>query len=69
MMAAKRPYIYTGGGVPLSNASQELHPGGHVGYPCTNTLMGLGATPPVTRNFWACSACMGRQANNAMQIA
>jgi thiamine pyrophosphate-dependent acetolactate synthase large subunit-like protein len=26
MMAAKRPYIYTGGGVPLSNASQELHP-------------------------------------------
>ena len=43
LLAAKRPYIYTGGGVLLSNASQELRTlVDMLGYPCTNTLMGLG---------------------------
>ena len=48
LMAAKRPYIYTGGGVLLSNATQELRTlVDMLGYPCTNTLMGLGAYPAI----------------------
>src|SRR6476646_9987610 len=44
LLAAKRPYIYTGGGVVLGNASAELRELVHLlGYPVTNTLMGLGA--------------------------
>src|SRR5207344_3111440 len=44
LLAAKRPYIYTGGGVILGNASAELRELVNLlGYPCTNTLMGLGA--------------------------
>src|SRR5215210_7013973 len=40
LMAAKRPYIYTGGGVILSNASAELRTlVDMLGFPCTNTLM------------------------------
>ncbi|MDP1566641.1 MAG: thiamine pyrophosphate-binding protein, partial [Polaromonas sp.] len=52
LMTAKRPYIYTGGGVLLSNASQELRTlVDMLGYPCTNTLMGLGAYPASDRKF------------------
>ncbi|HEY8356152.1 MAG TPA: thiamine pyrophosphate-binding protein, partial [Ramlibacter sp.] len=44
LMAAKRPYIYSGGGVILGNATEELRElAGLLGTPCTNTLMGLGA--------------------------
>src|SRR5438094_1240560 len=44
LLQAKRPYIYTGGGVILGNASTELRELVNLlGYPCTNTLMGLGA--------------------------
>src|SRR5216117_2721486 len=44
LLGAKRPYIYTGGGVILGNASAELRELVNLlGYPCTNTLMGLGA--------------------------
>src|SRR5437764_3999914 len=44
LLAAKRPYIYSGGGVVLGNASEELRTlANMLGYPCTNTLMGLGA--------------------------
>src|SRR3954466_6109133 len=47
LLGAKRPYIYTGGGVVLGNASAELRElVDLLGYPCTNTLMGLGAYPP-----------------------
>src|SRR5574343_308673 len=43
LLTAKRPYIYTGGGVLMSNASAELRTlVDMLGYPCTNTLMGLG---------------------------
>ncbi|HBL26188.1 MAG TPA: hypothetical protein DD490_05060, partial [Acidobacteria bacterium] len=46
LLQAKRPYIYTGGGVILGNASAELRELVNLlGYPCTNTLMGLGAMP------------------------
>ncbi|NBY04012.1 MAG: acetolactate synthase 3 large subunit, partial [Betaproteobacteria bacterium] len=41
LMGAKRPYIYTGGGVLLSNASDELRAlVNMIGAPCTSTLMG-----------------------------
>jgi len=44
LLAAKRPYIYTGGGVLLGNACAELRElVDLLNYPCTNTLMGLGA--------------------------
>jgi acetolactate synthase-1/2/3 large subunit len=46
LLGAKRPYIYTGGGVILGNASAELRQlVDMMGFPCTNTLMGLGAIP------------------------
>jgi acetolactate synthase I/II/III large subunit len=52
LIAAKRPYIYTGGGVLLSNASQELRTlVDMLGFPCTQTLMGLGAYPASDRKF------------------
>jgi len=46
LLSAKKPMIYSGGGVVLANASDELT--GMVrdlGYPITQTLMGLGAFP------------------------
>ena len=59
LLQAKRPYIYTGGGVILGNASAELRElADLLGYPCTNTLMGLGAIAgerPASSS--ACSAC------------
>src|SRR6476660_3244765 len=52
LLAAKRPYIYTGGGVVLGNASAELRElVDLLGYPCTNTLMGLGAFPASDPKF------------------
>ncbi len=46
IMAAERPMIYTGGGVILDNAASELTQFARLlGYPVTNTLMGLGAYP------------------------
>ncbi len=69
LMAAKRPYIYTGGGVILSNASAELRElVDMLGYPCTNTLMGLGAYPASDRKFLGMLGMHGTiEANNAMQ--
>ena len=41
---AKRPIIYVGGGAVLSDAAEPLRKlAHHLGYPVTNTLMGLGA--------------------------
>ena len=46
LLAAKRPVIYTGGGIILSDCSDKLAELVRLlGYPCTNTLMGLGAYP------------------------
>lgn len=43
---AKRPIVYTGGGVVIANAQNELREFVRkLGFPCTNTLMGLGAYP------------------------
>ena len=69
LLAAKRPYVYTGGGVILSNASAELRSlVDMLGYPCTNTLMGLGAYPASDRKFLGMLGMHGTvEANNAMQ--
>ena len=46
LLGAKRPMIYTGGGIVLGEASKALTELVRLlGYPCTNTLMGLGAYP------------------------
>ena len=69
LMSAKRPYIYTGGGVLLGNAVQELRTlVDMLGYPVTNTLMGLGAYPATDRKFLGMLGMHGTiEANNAMQ--
>ncbi len=44
--SAQRPMIYTGGGVIIGNGSEQLrHFTRALGYPITQTLMGLGAFP------------------------
>ena len=46
LLSAKRPMIYSGGGVILGNASKELRQlTRKLGFPITQTLMGLGAYP------------------------
>jgi len=46
LLTAKRPMIYTGGGIVLGEASKSLTEFVRLlGYPITNTLMGLGAYP------------------------
>ena len=69
LLGAKRPYIYTGGGVLLGNAVQELRTlVDLLGYPVTNTLMGLGAYPATDRKFLGMLGMHGTiEANNAMQ--
>ena len=52
ILEAKKPMIYTGGGVILSNASEELVKfTKSIGAPITNTLMGLGAYPANDKQF------------------
>lgn len=52
MAAAERPILYTGGGVVLGNASQELTDlARKLNFPVTNTLMGLGAYPANDSQF------------------
>ncbi len=69
LLTAKRPYIYTGGGVLLSNASNELRAlVDLLGYPVTNTLMGLGAYPASDKKFLGMLGMHGTfEANNTMQ--
>jgi acetolactate synthase-1/2/3 large subunit len=52
MLTAKRPMVYSGGGVVLSGASKVLAEFTRLlKYPITNTLMGLGAYPATDRQF------------------
>ncbi|MBL8380096.1 MAG: acetolactate synthase 3 catalytic subunit [Burkholderiales bacterium] len=69
ILAAKRPMIYTGGGVILANAAPELNElVDKLGYPCTNTLMGLGAYRATDRKFVGMPGMHGTyEANWAMQ--
>jgi len=69
LLNAKRPYIYTGGGVLLGNAVNELRTlVDLLGYPVTHTLMGLGAYPATDRKFLGMLGMHGTiEANHAMQ--
>ena len=69
ILAAKRPMIYSGGGVILANAAKELTQlVDTLGYPCTNTLMGLGAYKATDQKFVGMPGMHGTyEANHAMQ--
>jgi acetolactate synthase-1/2/3 large subunit len=69
ILSARRPYIYTGGGVILGNASAELRQlVDLLGFPCTNTLMGLGAIPASEPKFLGMLGMHGTyEANMTMQ--
>jgi acetolactate synthase-1/2/3 large subunit len=71
LLAAKRPVIYTGGGVVQGNASEPLRELAELlGYPVTNTLMGLGAFPATSPQFLGMLGMHGTfEANNAMHFA
>jgi acetolactate synthase-1/2/3 large subunit len=66
---AQRPMVYTGGGVILSNAAPQLTElVKRAGFPCTNTLMGLGGYPATDRQFLGMLGMHGTyEANMAMQ--
>jgi acetolactate synthase-1/2/3 large subunit len=68
LLAAERPMIYTGGGVVLDNASELLTKFvRRLGYPVTNTLMGLGAYPATDPQFVGMLGMHGTyEANMAM---
>ena len=52
LLQAKRPIIYTGGGAILGEAQKPLRElVDLLGFPCTTTLMGLGAIPASNRHF------------------
>jgi acetolactate synthase-1/2/3 large subunit len=69
LLEAERPMIYTGGGVVLSNASAQLTElVRSLGFPVTNTLMGLGAYPATDRQFLGMPGMHGTyETNMAMQ--
>ncbi|WP_213300242.1 acetolactate synthase 3 catalytic subunit [Paraburkholderia sacchari] len=69
LLSAKRPYIYTGGGIILADASRELNQFADLlGYPVTNTLMGLGGYRASDRKFLGMLGMHGTyEANMAMQ--
>ncbi len=69
LLAAERPMVYTGGGVILANASPELNTlVDLLGFPCTNTLMGLGAYRASSERFVGMPGMHGTyEANMAMQ--
>ncbi|TFW02409.1 acetolactate synthase 3 catalytic subunit [Oxalobacteraceae bacterium OM1] len=69
LLQAERPMIYTGGGVILANAANELNKlVDRLGYPCTNTLMGLGACRASSDKFVGMPGMHGTyEANMAMQ--
>ena len=68
LLAAKRPMIYSGGGVVQGNASAQLTElAKMLNFPVTNTLMGLGAYPGSDRQFLGMLGMHGfYEANNAM---
>ena len=69
LAGAKRPMIYTGGGVILGDAANELTQLVRtLGFPCTNTLMGLGGFPATDKQFVGMLGMHGTyEANLAMQ--
>ncbi len=69
LLAAERPMIYTGGGVILSDSAPEVNKlVDKLGYPCTNTLMGLGGYRASSDKFVGMLGMHGTyEANMAMQ--
>ena len=68
LATARQPMIYTGGGVVLGNASDALvQLTRRLGFPITNTLMGLGSFPSTDRQFVGMLGMHGTyEANMAM---
>ncbi|MEK8016348.1 MAG: biosynthetic-type acetolactate synthase large subunit [Candidatus Parabeggiatoa sp.] len=68
ILSAKRPVIYSGGGVVLSNGAKELTQFTRLlGYPITQTLMGLGTYPATDPQFIGMLGMHGTyEANMAM---
>jgi len=68
MLGARRPMIYTGGGVILGNAAEPLTELARLlDFPVTNTLMGLGGYPATDRQFVGMLGMHGTyEANMAM---
>ncbi len=68
MRGARRPILYTGGGVILGNASEPLTELARImNFPVTNTLMGLGAYPATDPLFVGMLGMHGTyEANMAM---
>ena len=69
ILQAKRPMVYAGGGVVLGNAAGELTQFVRtLGFPCTNTLMGLGGFPATDPLFTGMLGMHGTyESNMAMQ--
>jgi acetolactate synthase-1/2/3 large subunit len=69
LLEAKRPMIYTGGGVILSDAAEQLtRLTRRLGFPITNTLMGLGSYPATDPQYLGMPGMHGTvEANMAMQ--
>ncbi len=68
MLGARRPMLYTGGGVILGNAADALTELARLlDFPVTNTLMGLGGYPATDRQFVGMLGMHGTyEANMAM---
>jgi acetolactate synthase-1/2/3 large subunit len=68
MLGARRPILYTGGGVILGNAAGSLTTLAQaLNFPVTNTLMGLGGYPATDRQFVGMLGMHGTyEANMAM---
>lgn len=68
ILSAKRPIIYSGGGVVLGNGAKELTEFTQLlGYPITQTLMGLGSYPATDKQFLGMLGMHGTyEANMAM---
>jgi acetolactate synthase-1/2/3 large subunit len=71
LIGAKRPVLYTGGGVVLDNASEHLIAlAKKLNYPVTNTLMGLGGYPGTDPQYLGMLGMHGTyEANTAMHHA
>ncbi|MBT9591452.1 MAG: acetolactate synthase 3 large subunit, partial [Thiobacillus sp.] len=69
LLEAERPMIYAGGGVVLGNASEQLIELARLlGFPVTNTLMGLGGHPATDKQNLGMLGMHGTyEANMAMQ--
>jgi acetolactate synthase I/II/III large subunit len=69
LLEAKRPMLYVGGGAILGNASEEvIDLVRTLGFPVTNTLMGLGSYPATDKQFVGMLGMHGTyEANLAMQ--